>query len=128
MGSNCNLIEVQVRFRHVTDEARLQPSGPDGFQRAACHGVLRTQSGRACGRARISRKLRNGRDPTVVLYYGDQTPGIAGFRKAAFSSVMSVAEVETFWRAERRFEPKMPAATRERFFGESKAAVTRARG
>jgi glycerol kinase len=40
----------------------------------------------------------------------------------------SVGEVESFWRAERRFEPKMPAATRERFFGEWKAAVARARG
>jgi glycerol kinase len=40
----------------------------------------------------------------------------------------SVGEVESFWRAERRFEPNMPAATRERFFGEWKAAVTRARG
>jgi len=36
--------------------------------------------------------------------------------------------VESFWRAERRFEPKMNAATRERFFGEWKAAVARARG
>jgi glycerol kinase len=40
----------------------------------------------------------------------------------------SIGEVESFWRAERRFEPKMPAATRERFFGEWKAAVARARG
>jgi glycerol kinase len=40
----------------------------------------------------------------------------------------SVAEVESFWRAERRFEPKMPAEKRERFFGEWKAAVARARG
>jgi hypothetical protein len=40
----------------------------------------------------------------------------------------SISEVESFWRAERRFEPKMPAATRERFFGEWKAAVARARG
>jgi len=40
----------------------------------------------------------------------------------------SVAEVESFWRAERRFEPKMNAATRERLFGEWKAAVARARG
>ena len=39
----------------------------------------------------------------------------------------SIAEVESFWRAERRFEPKMPAATRERLFGEWKAAVARAR-
>ena len=39
----------------------------------------------------------------------------------------SVAEVESFWRAERRFEPKMNAATRERLFGELKAAVARAR-
>jgi len=39
----------------------------------------------------------------------------------------SVAEVESFWRAERRFEPKMNAATRERLFGEWKAAVARAR-
>jgi glycerol kinase len=39
----------------------------------------------------------------------------------------SVADVEKFWRAERRFEPKMPAAMRERFFGEWKAAVARAR-
>jgi glycerol kinase len=37
----------------------------------------------------------------------------------------SVAEVESFWRAERRFEPKMPAALRERFFGEWKSAVAR---
>ena len=40
----------------------------------------------------------------------------------------TVAEVESFWRAERRFEPQMPAATRERFFGEWKAAVARTRG
>jgi len=39
----------------------------------------------------------------------------------------SVGEVESFWRAERRFEPKMPDGTRERFFGEWKAAVARAR-
>ena len=40
----------------------------------------------------------------------------------------SVGEVESFWRPERRFEPKMPASTCERFFGEWKAAVARARG
>ncbi len=40
----------------------------------------------------------------------------------------SVSEVESFWRAERRFEPQMPASTRERFFGEWKAVVARARG
>jgi glycerol kinase len=39
----------------------------------------------------------------------------------------SVAGVESFWRAERRFEPRMPAGVRERFFGEWKAAVARAR-
>ena len=38
----------------------------------------------------------------------------------------SVEEVETFWRAERRFEPQMPAALRDRFFGEWKSAVARA--
>jgi len=40
----------------------------------------------------------------------------------------NVAEVEGFWRAERRFEPKMPAAARERFFSEWETAVARARG
>jgi glycerol kinase len=40
----------------------------------------------------------------------------------------SLGEVESFWRAERRFEPQMPTATRERLFGEWKAAVARARG
>ncbi|HUJ20537.1 MAG TPA: glycerol kinase GlpK [Bryobacteraceae bacterium] len=40
----------------------------------------------------------------------------------------NVGEVESFWRAERRFEPRMPAEKRERFFGEWKAAVARARG
>jgi glycerol kinase len=40
----------------------------------------------------------------------------------------SLAEVESFWRAERRFEPQMPTAARERLFGEWKAAVARARG
>jgi glycerol kinase len=39
----------------------------------------------------------------------------------------NVGEIESFWRAERRFEPRMPPATRERFFGEWKAAVSRAR-
>jgi glycerol kinase len=38
----------------------------------------------------------------------------------------SLAEIESFWRPERRFEPAMPAATRERLFGEWKAAVSRA--
>src|SRR5229473_4605254 len=39
----------------------------------------------------------------------------------------SVAEVEGFWRAERRFEPHMHAEKRERYFGEWKTAVARAR-
>jgi glycerol kinase len=39
----------------------------------------------------------------------------------------SVADVESFWRAERRFEPHMHAEKRERYFGEWKTAVARAR-
>jgi len=40
----------------------------------------------------------------------------------------SVAEVESFWRAERRFEPAMDAATRDRLFSGWKDAVARCRG
>ena len=40
----------------------------------------------------------------------------------------SVEEVESFWRAERRFEPAMDRGTRERLFGEWKSTVARARG
>ncbi len=40
----------------------------------------------------------------------------------------SVAEVEGFWRAERRFEPAMQSGVRERLFGEWQGAVRRARG
>jgi glycerol kinase len=39
----------------------------------------------------------------------------------------SVADVESFWRAERRFETHMHAEKRERYFGEWKTAVARAR-
>jgi len=39
----------------------------------------------------------------------------------------SVAEVETFWRAARRFEPAMDAATRDRLFSGWKDAVARCR-
>ena len=39
----------------------------------------------------------------------------------------SLAEVESFWRAERRFEPQMPGTTRDRLFAGWKQAVTRAR-
>lgn len=39
----------------------------------------------------------------------------------------SVGEIESFWRAERRFEPQMESGVRERLFGEWKAAVTRCR-
>jgi glycerol kinase len=39
----------------------------------------------------------------------------------------NLAEVESFWRAERRFEPRMAVGVREHFFGEWKAAVARAR-
>jgi glycerol kinase len=39
----------------------------------------------------------------------------------------SVGEIESFWRAERRFEPKMDSGVRERLFGEWKAAVARCR-
>jgi glycerol kinase len=39
----------------------------------------------------------------------------------------SVAEVESFWRAERRFEPQMPDGQRQRLFGEWKNAVARSR-
>jgi glycerol kinase len=36
-------------------------------------------------------------------------------------------EIESFWRAERRFEPAMPESARERLFGEWKSAVARCR-
>ncbi|HWB99149.1 MAG TPA: FGGY-family carbohydrate kinase, partial [Bryobacteraceae bacterium] len=39
----------------------------------------------------------------------------------------SVAEVESFWRVERRFEPKMPASARERLVEGWKTAVARCR-
>ncbi|MEO7649550.1 MAG: glycerol kinase GlpK [Bryobacteraceae bacterium] len=39
----------------------------------------------------------------------------------------SVEEVESFWRAERRFEPSMDAGIRERLYGEWKQAVGRSR-
>src|SRR5437879_1036611 len=39
----------------------------------------------------------------------------------------NVKEVESFWRAERRFDPQMPVGVRERLFGEWKAAVARCR-
>src|SRR5579862_3242991 len=39
----------------------------------------------------------------------------------------SVAEVEEFWRAERRFEPAMAVGERDRLFGEWQTAVGRAR-
>jgi glycerol kinase len=40
----------------------------------------------------------------------------------------SVAEVENFWRAERRFEPAMDEATRDRLFSGWQDAVARCRG
>jgi glycerol kinase len=39
----------------------------------------------------------------------------------------NVAEIESFWRADRRFEPQMDLAVRERLFGEWKSAVARCR-
>jgi glycerol kinase len=39
----------------------------------------------------------------------------------------SVEEIESFWRAERRFEPQMEPGMRERLFGEWKSAVARCR-
>jgi glycerol kinase len=39
----------------------------------------------------------------------------------------SVEEVESFWRAERRFEPRMAPGVSERLFGEWKSAVARCR-
>lgn len=39
----------------------------------------------------------------------------------------SLEEVESFWRADRRFEPHMPREVRERLFGEWKSAVARCR-
>jgi len=39
----------------------------------------------------------------------------------------SVSEVESFWRAERRFEPQMAHSQRERLFAGWKEAVRRAR-
>jgi len=39
----------------------------------------------------------------------------------------SVAEIESFWRADRRFEPQMDSGLRERLFGEWKSAVSRCR-
>jgi len=39
----------------------------------------------------------------------------------------SVEEIESFWRADRRFEPQMEPGMRERLFGEWKSAVARCR-
>jgi glycerol kinase len=39
----------------------------------------------------------------------------------------SVVEIESFWRADRRFEPQMDSGVRERLFGEWKSAVARCR-
>jgi glycerol kinase len=39
----------------------------------------------------------------------------------------SIPEVESFWRVERRFEPRMPEDTRERLYAGWKAAVARCR-
>jgi glycerol kinase len=39
----------------------------------------------------------------------------------------SVVEIESFWRADRRFEPQMDPTVRERLFGEWKSAVARSR-
>jgi len=39
----------------------------------------------------------------------------------------SVEEIESFWRADRRFEPRMEPGMRERLFGEWKSAVARCR-
>ncbi len=39
----------------------------------------------------------------------------------------SVAEIESFWRADRRFEPQMDSSVRERLFGEWRSAVARCR-
>jgi glycerol kinase len=39
----------------------------------------------------------------------------------------SVAEVESFWRAERRFEPRMDASTRDRLWNGWRDAVARCR-
>src|SRR5258708_29711195 len=36
-----------------------------------------------------------------------------------------VEEIESFWRADRRFEPRMEPAVRQRLFGEWKSAVAR---
>src|SRR6266567_2914763 len=39
----------------------------------------------------------------------------------------SVEEIESFWRADRRFEPQMEPGVREQLFGEWKSAVARCR-
>jgi glycerol kinase len=39
----------------------------------------------------------------------------------------SVEEIESFWRAERRFEPQMESGARETLFGEWKSALARCR-
>ena len=39
----------------------------------------------------------------------------------------SVKEIESFWRADRRFEPQMDSTVRERLFGEWRSAVARCR-
>jgi glycerol kinase len=53
--------------------------------------------------------------------------GAAYLAGLAFGFWKSVAEIEGFWRAERRFEPQMDANVRERLFGEWKSAVARCR-
>ena len=50
---------------------------------------------------------------------------LAGLAVGFFSGL---EELESFWRAERRFEPRLDAGCRERLFGEWKAAVARCRG
>ncbi|MBM3775984.1 MAG: glycerol kinase GlpK [Acidobacteria bacterium] len=53
--------------------------------------------------------------------------GAAFLAGLAAGTWKSVSEVESFWRVERRFEPRLDRSTRERLFGEWKHAVGLAR-
>jgi glycerol kinase len=83
----------------------------------------------------IAGRCQRSVDAVSIRHSGqtDRTPG--GWTTALGAAYLaglatgfwkSVADVESFWRAERRFEPHMHAEKRERYFGEWKTAVARA--
>ena len=133
-GILCGLTRASGRRAHRTRHARehrLPDARSDRRHAGRCgrtHPELRVDGGAAANNF-LMQFQADILDCPIVRPADIETTALGAAYLAGLATGFwkSVADVEGFWRAERRFEPAMERATRDRLFAGWKDAVARSR-